>query len=276
MNDLQNSIVPIWQPVGYSTYQITTALAKKLNIKAAHTGVLDPLAEGVIIVLTGDERFKKIEYSKNWKKGYVFDIALGIATDSYDGLGLITKLDLPNNVFDTKNVQEVLKSFIGEYEQTVPLYSATKKDGKKLFLYPKLNLTIPELPTKKGIIYDIFLEDFKFTNLYQLITTITARVGGIEHGIFRQQEVKKSWDKFVLSINKDLEIPILTVKVTTSSGLYVRSLSQDICSKLNCLGFVSNLIRNSNGVFTREKCLTLDDLFGESFLPSTLKSQFKL
>ena len=89
-------ILPIWQPVGYSTHKIAKAVSNKYGVKTSHTGTLDPLAQGVIIVLLDDERLKKYEYA-HWPKTYEFEIVFGISTDTYDGMGIVT-----NKSFDFK------------------------------------------------------------------------------------------------------------------------------------------------------------------------------
>ena len=160
---MHNKIIPVWQPIGFSTYRLTNALACYYGEKATHTGVLDPLAQGVIVVLTGEERFKKLDYS-DCVKGYEFDITFGISTDSYDAMGLITKSNF--KVEDTKLNKNIitttLNTFISEnYIQTVPLYCGKKVKGKKLFMYPKNNLPNPDLPLKKGTIYKLELKNTK-------------------------------------------------------------------------------------------------------------------
>src|SRR3989344_1650156 len=109
------------------------------------------MAEGVVVVLLGEERFKKMAHTA-WLKEYEFEVVFGISTDTYDGMGLIVDSNFNNQ--PTKNaLTKVLQSFFGEYAQKVPVYSARKVDGKKLFTYTKEGKNIPELPTKSGLIH---------------------------------------------------------------------------------------------------------------------------
>ena len=111
------TILPIWQPVGYSTHIISAKAAEKFSVPTSHTGTLDPMAEGVAIVLLGEERHKKYEYAE-WTKEYVFEIAFGLSTDTYDGLGLVTSFHETSVSQDA--LKNVLAKFKGKYVQDVP------------------------------------------------------------------------------------------------------------------------------------------------------------
>lgn len=258
----KTGILPVWQPVGFSTYQITMQAAKKFGVKTAHTGVLDPLAEGVIIVLLGDERLKKEIYSK-WKKEYEFEVAFGISTDSYDGMGLAVSSDFSKKI-TTAEITKVLNSLKGKYTQEVPLYSAVKVKGKKLFLYPNKGLSIPKLPKKTGQVYEVELITLKRSDTKKLILKIISNVEKIKGGEFRQQEIIKGWKNYLEKLEQDLpsKIYVAKIKVQTSSGIYIRSLSQDIAKALQTKAFVTKLTRTKNGEYSKKECKSLKKIFG--------------
>lgn len=266
-----SSVLPIWQPIGYSTYQITNLLAQKYGQKATHTGVLDPLAEGVILVLLGDMRFEKLNLTSLIKE-YEFEITFGISTDSYDGLGKVTRFHLDHNI-NIADVLVVLNDLVGPYAQKVPLYSAQKVDGRKLFMYPKLGIEAPELPVKSGRIMSIELIEFKKAHLHEKIRCAISNIEKIRGGEFRQAEIASFWKSFIES-TQDLSVDTLRVKVVMTKGLYVRSLCQDIAAKLNTAGFVSQLIRTKNGQFERKDCRTLESIFGEKFNADMFASRY--
>lgn len=252
------SIIPIWQPQGYSTYFITKKVAEKLGQKTTHTGVLDPMAEGVIIVLAGETRLEKNKYT-NCVKTYEFDISFGIKTDSYDGMGLTTHpIEFPT--FTSNEISNVLPKFVGKYSQTVPLYSARKVNGKKLFMYPKLGLDLPELPEKHGEIFSLELISIKTENTGELISNIISKIKNIKLGEFRQEEIISGWNKMLSELNSTATTQTATFKVEMTRGLYVRSLSQDICDKLGTIGMVSKLIRTKNGDYEKKDCCTLEEV----------------
>ena len=133
-------------------------LCKCLNTKSiGHIGTLDPLATGVLVCLIG--KYTKLTNTlMEHDKEYIAKFKLGILTDTLDITGNILKKD--NIIINKDNIIEVLNSFIGSYEQEVPIYSAVKINGKKLYEYARNNEKI-ELPKRKVTIYSLELLDIK-------------------------------------------------------------------------------------------------------------------
>ena len=151
------NILPLWQPVGNSTNLIAHKISEKLKVKTSHTGTIDPMAEGVIIVLLGEERLKKYEYAK-WIKGYEFEIIFGISTDTYDGMGLIVKKDL-KKILKKETLLNLKSKFSGKYLQKIPPYSTKKIHGKHMHEFARSGLSV-ELPIKAGKLYQFTLIEF--------------------------------------------------------------------------------------------------------------------
>jgi tRNA pseudouridine55 synthase len=228
-----------------------------------------------VIVLLGGERFNKLEYS-SWKKVYEFEVAFGISTDSYDGMGLINDVNFLSTAnIGKQSISKVLKTLVGPYEQRVPLYSSQKVKGKKLFLYPKEGLPVPDLPTKKGAIYNFELLDVYDENLKNLVDAIIKKIESITGGEFRQKEVISDWERFLKRKGLPKKICVAKIRVEVSSGLYVRSLSQDITERLSTVGFVCSLVRVKNGKYTKKDCKILDQVFSEDISKKDLGSKFK-
>lgn len=258
------NVLPIWQPVGFSTHLISQRIGEHLGVKTSHTGTLDPMAEGVIIVLLGEERLKKKEYAK-WKKGYEFEIAVGISTDTYDGMGLITDVDLnPNYLKDVskEGFDKVTNSFVGNYIQKVPPYSTKKIQGKHLHQITRSNKKI-SLPTKKGKIYKFDYLDSKIIKIKDLIQDIGHRILLVT-GDFRQKEIIDNWRK-TFKGRKEESIKIVKLYVEISKGMYVRSLAVDFCKKISAIGFTYSIKRVKNGDYTQENSKKLEEIFGENY-----------
>ena len=124
--------------------------------KIGHAGTLDPLATGVMVCLFG-KYTKLVDLITSYNKEYIAEIKLGIKTDT---------LDITGNVIETQNVkvtnEDILKvfdNFPKEYMQEVPIYSAVKINGKKLYEYARNKETI-ELPKRKVNIYNLELISF--------------------------------------------------------------------------------------------------------------------
>ena len=125
--------------------------------KIGHTGTLDPFAEGILLVAV-NKGLKVVKLLNYKDKEYIAKVKLGIKTDTLDITGNI--LEEKKEELNKEELVEVLKSFIGDYSYEVPIYSAIKVNGKKLYEYARNNQKV-ELPIKNSYIYDIKLIDFK-------------------------------------------------------------------------------------------------------------------
>ena len=129
-------ILVVNKPSGYTSRDIVNIVGKCLGTKKiGHTGTLDPLATGVL-VLCIDKGLKLVELLTNHDKEYVAKIRLGIETDTYDITGnIINKRDASN--IKIRDIERVLKKFLGNIKQEVPIYSSIKVNGKKLYEYAR-------------------------------------------------------------------------------------------------------------------------------------------
>ena len=110
---------------------VVNEIIKKVETpKVGHTGTLDPMATGVLIVAVG-KCTKLINTLTADEKEYEAEITLGIRTDTYDITGEI--LEEKDALVSDDDIVKVLNSFIGGYLQEVPLYSAVRVNGKKLY-----------------------------------------------------------------------------------------------------------------------------------------------
>lgn len=262
-----DKILPIWQPVGYSTHIISKKVAQKFDMKTSHTGTLDPMAEGVIVVLLGEERFKKKEYAK-WLKRYEFDIAFGISTDTYDGLGLITDtLNLATLDIQKERLENIIQDFEGLYIQEVPPYSAIKREGKPLHWYARRGLIDEiEVPKRTGQIHEIKLKELKKIFIPDLIENLLDKIKKVS-GDLRQEIILDQWKSFTFEEGNISSEYIFqaTIEVQITKGLYIRSLSQDICRELSVPGFVARLVRTKNGSYDKTNSRMLIEIFGSDF-----------
>lgn len=157
-----STVLYVNKPVGMTSFDVVNEISKLFGIKkVGHTGTLDPLAEGVMLVAVG-KATKIVELLTAEDKEYIAGVKLGIKTDTYDITGnIIGEKEIPANI----NIEEVLNSFKKTYPQEVPIYSAVKVNGKKLYDYARNNETI-NLPKKEVTIKEIELlnkKDNEFT-----------------------------------------------------------------------------------------------------------------
>lgn len=139
---------------------VDNIISKKFFIKkVGHTGTLDPIATGVLVVCIGNAT-KLVEILVSNEKEYIATVQLGIKTDTLDITGNI--LEKRDCSIDKENLVNVLNSFVGKYNQVVPKYSAIKVNGRKLYEYARENIEV-ELPKREVEIKEIELLECSLT-----------------------------------------------------------------------------------------------------------------
>lgn len=133
--DVKNAIsgvLVVDKPVGMTSHDVVQVIRNGTGLRrAGHTGTLDPRASGVLVILVGPA-VRLSEYVSASDKRYQAIIRLGSTTDTFDAEGKFTRSNQPVDVTEAQ-FEEVLKSFIGEIEQTPPPYSAVKVQGRKAY-----------------------------------------------------------------------------------------------------------------------------------------------
>ena len=210
---MYNGIVNIYKEQGFTSHDVVAKLRGIYGQKKiGHTGTLDPMAEGVLIVCLG-QATKLSDLILTKDKQYIAKMKLGVVTDTDDTSGNIkaSKEDVAKELFeDVSSIEERLKitfgEFVGPSMQIPPMYSAIKVNGKKLYEYARAGIEIEREPRPIEI-YDIQLQE-----------------------IFpKTQEVSFS--------------------VRCSKGTYIRSLIRDIGEKLEVGATMSGLLRDDiNGI----------------------------
>jgi tRNA pseudouridine55 synthase len=156
-----DGILLIDKPSNYTSRDIVNVISKKFNTKkVGHTGTLDPIATGVLVICIG-KATKLVDYLTSTYKEYEAEIIFGIETDTLDITG--KKLKEESSIKTKEEIENVLKKMIGNYLQTVPIYSAVKVNGKKLYEYARNNIEI-ELPKRNVEIKSLELLDIKYDN----------------------------------------------------------------------------------------------------------------
>jgi len=127
-----SGVLVVDKPVGMTSHDVVQAVRTGTGLRrAGHTGTLDPRASGVLVILVGPA-VRLSEFVSASDKRYQAIIRLGSTTDTFDADGKFTNTDEPVNVTEAQ-FETVLKTFIGEIEQTPPPYSAVKVQGRKAY-----------------------------------------------------------------------------------------------------------------------------------------------
>lgn len=219
-----NGVVIVDKPKGMTSRDVVNIVSKKYSTKkVGHTGTLDPIATGVLVLCIG-KATKLVSRLTSLEKEYIATVILGEETDTLDITGNI--IDDKICIKTQKEIEEVLKGFIGSYNQEVPKYSAVKINGKKLYEYAREDKNVI-LPKRMVHIKSIeLLGDVTYEN------------------------------------NKT----IFSFKCVVSKGTYIRSLIRDIAQRLNTVGIMSDLRRVKQGSFDIKNSIKLENLSNDDLI----------
>ena len=157
-----NGVLNIFKPKGMSSFDAVRIVKKVAGTgKVGHTGTLDPEATGVLPICIG-KATKIIDYIMNSEKVYEVNLKLGIRTTTYDLEGEVLEEKDCNHLTDVEILQAV-NSFIGEYSQVPPMYSALKQNGVRLYELARKGIEVE----REGRLITIYnIEDIKINNPY--------------------------------------------------------------------------------------------------------------
>lgn len=218
-----DGILVIDKPKNYTSRDVVNFVCKKFNTrKVGHTGTLDPIATGVLVVLIG-KYTSLVEVITAYDKTYEAEITLGVLTDTLDVTGNVLKKE--RTKFTKKQIELALKKMIKTYEQTVPIYSAVKINGKKLYEYARNNEKV-ELPKR--------IVDIKELEL----------IGDVIN--------ENGFTKF-------------KIRTTVSKGTYIRALISDIAYELDTIGIMSELRRIKQGSIDVTESYSINDIEKDNY-----------
>lgn len=224
-----NGILPLWKEKGMTSHDCVFKARKILRTKkVGHTGTLDPDVEGVLPLCIGHAT-RLAEYITDSGKTYVAEVTIGTSTETEDASGAVVDQKKVEKPISEPSLQDVLNSLIGDIEQTPPMYSAVKVNGRRLYEYARAGETV-ERPSRIVSIYQI-----------EQIS---------------EMEYKNGEARF-------------SIRVVCGKGTYIRTLAVMIGEKLGYPAHMSKLVRTESGGFTQKDCVTLGemaDLLPESML----------
>ncbi len=148
--DSISGILFVDKVAGCTSFSLVNQLRRRLGVRTiGHSGTLDPMATGVMIMLIGRQFTRLSDHFLKQDKEYRATIRLGVETESYDGEGAITSKN--ELVPSEEALAEVLKEFQGKVEQIPPMYSAKKQQGKKLYELARKGVTVDRPPVQVSL-----------------------------------------------------------------------------------------------------------------------------
>ena len=228
------------------------------SLPASYAGRLDPMAEGKLLVLLGDECQKKDVYTK-FDKEYVIEVLLDFETDTSDALGLpaySTKETHPSR----SEIQSILVPLIGTHTVPYPAFSSKTVHGKPLFVYAlEGTLDSIEIPTHEETIYRIKHQAMRrlpsalLRELLEETLSVVPRSDEPSKALgadFRQEVIRAGWRNLLTSI-PEREFTILTLRVSCASGTYMRTLAARIGEALETKAIALSIKRTKIGTYRR-------------------------
>lgn len=257
-------VILLNKPLGFTPLQALESLKLQdptlKNKKLTYAGRLDPMAEGLLLILKSPTQSIKEKFL-NLDKTYQFKLLLGASTDTYDLLGQPARTDLAGttdqaNTSTRTDLAGILPQFTGEYLQPYPPYSSKPVNGKPLFYYARTNqLSKINIPTKKIKIKSLKLISSQTISKSKLKRHLLQSIKLVK-GDFRQPEIIKSWQKY-FSASLQSNFTTYTLEVKCSSGTYIRSLAHRIGLELNYPTLALSIKRTQVGPYLIKNAIRL-------------------
>lgn len=224
VTELKSGFLLINKPCGITSYGCIGYLKRiiRQKIKIGHAGTLDPFASGLLIVAIGREATRLMSQVMSLEKTYTATAKLGELTDTLDCTGTVVET-MDYSAITKTTMHDALVSFGSSYEQTPPFYSALKHEGDPLYkLARQGSISVEELEA-------ITQSKRKTVQLYELQLL-------------------------------DFNSPFFTIRARVSQGTYIRSLVNDIASRLGSCATTYTLERSAIGQFSLEQATQLAEI----------------
>ena len=169
---MYDGIINVYKEKGFTSFDVVAKMRGILGQrKVGHTGTLDPDAEGVLPVCAG-KGTRLCDMLTDHDKTYRATMLLGVVTDTQDTTGKILAEEATDHLTE-EQVREAILSFVGDYDQIPPMYSALKVDGKKLYELAREGKVI-ERKARPVTIHEIVIESM---NLPEVVMTVSCSKG---------------------------------------------------------------------------------------------------
>lgn len=246
---LNGQIILIDKPLKWTSFDVVKKihfqLRKELElkkIKVGHAGTLDPLATGLLVICTG-KFTKKIDEIQSQSKEYTGTITLGATTPSFD-LEKDIDQEFSTEHITKEMIETIAKSFIGEQQQTAPIHSAKKIDGKRAYEYARSG---EDVEIKSNL---ITIKSFE-------ILGVSTNISDLKEKVEIDENYKNERINLVSNYEKGLHVKF---RITCSKGTYIRSIARDFGLRLKSGAHLSELRRTKVGEFDVKNALKTIDV----------------
>lgn len=213
--------------------------------RMTYAGRLDPMAEGLLLVLSGAKNNEREAYT-GLDKDYEFEFVLGVATDTFDMLGKVLSAGDASKVSE-KMVKDALMKYSGSFDQKYPPYSSKILNGVPLFqLAREGKLNEKDIPSHQVTVASMELLSSRIVSKDDFIESTFAAISAVL-GDFRQKEILKAWNAYFA--DGPAQFILYKARVSCGSGFYVRQLVQDIGRDLGTGAVTVSILRTRVGEY---------------------------
>jgi tRNA pseudouridine55 synthase len=239
------------KPLGLTSFDVVAAARRALGTRRiGHTGTLDPLATGVLVVAAG-ESTKLVQFLTGVDKDYLALVSFGAATATLDAEGPVLE-ESTATLPDKAALEEALASLRGPQMQLPPAHSAIQVDGVRAYAAARQGKPL-ELEPRPVTVHALDLLG-SVTDLREAAALRFRR----EEASWRCGDQGRAFS-FPPALGR---YPTVVLGMTVSSGTYIRSLARDIGERLGMPAYLSGLVRTRVGAFTIEQAVPPQDLEG--------------
>ncbi len=253
------SVIPVYKPLGATPLQALDALRVErpelAHESMTYAGRLDPMAEGLLVVLTGEDRHRAKEFQQ-LDKTYRATFVLGFGSDTGDVLGIaergIEGISLGSGGIDPASRERrgegiVRGILMGDHDVLMPVYSSYKVKGKPLHFWAKSG-RLSEIEVPRRVMHVDAVRDVEVSTMSADVFLQSAIEGiGKVSGDFRQEEIVKRWREVMRDVK---DVTLVSCELDVASGTYIRSLAGVLGEQLQTRAMLYRLVRTKVGDFS--------------------------
>ncbi|GGL81256.1 tRNA pseudouridine synthase B [Deinococcus aerolatus] len=253
-------VIAVDKPLHLTSHDVVNRARRARKTKrVGHTGTLDPLATGVL-VLAVDDSTKVVQFMEADSKDYLAWISLGAGTPTLDAEGPINQTaDVPP--LDAEEIRAMLGQFTGPQQQIPPQYSAIQVGGQRAYAVARAGGEL-KLPAR-----DVMIHSLDLLGVYGRVQDAPRT--------FEPQGWNPAETGLTFTLPDALgDFPTMLLRASVGSGTYLRSLARDVGTALGLPAHLSGLVRTRVGRYSLSDAVTLEDLAEASGLPDLAALDF--
>ena len=239
----------VYKQIGETPLACIQRIFGKKHAKYTYAGRLDPMAEGLLLVLVDDE-CREAKHYFNLTKTYTYTCTIGIATDTYDCLGRISAYTTINDAAINEKVRNAVKTLSGNILLPYPPYSSKTVNGEPLFIHAR-RATVHTTPKRIMTVLEHRITEESLCETAEIAERATAYIAQVR-GNFRQESILEDWQKI-----PNTSLPCFSATITGGGGLYVRAVVNAIGKYIGYPTVTTSITRTAIGQWT------IQDVYGQ-------------